>query len=372
MVKTAHEDLHSEQGALRGDRLGRAKQPAVKVRDLAWLEFEKPDLDRAEQFAHAFGLATVDRSKDMLSLRGTFDGTQAVVIRKGPESRFVGPVFQAVDRQDLNHLSRKTGELPFSLSQPGGGQAIELRDPNGFRVQVVHGVEDLPSLPEQNPLPLNFGTAPLRLNETQRPPRMPAQVQRLGHVVLESRVLNKSLDWYLETLGMIVSDFLYIDGRRSYGPSMGFVRCDRGDEPADHHTLAMVLGPSGGYVHSAYQVSDLDAMAAGGEYLRERGYQRAWGIGRHIQGSQLFDYWHDPDRLMVEHFADGDLFDSSVETGWAPMSKAGLAQWGPPVTRDFLGADPTPARLREVIAALREDNEVTAPYLFSLAKAMLR
>jgi hypothetical protein len=171
---------------------------------------------------------------------------------------------------------------------------------------------------------------------------------------------------------MIASDFLLIDGRRSHGPSMGFLRCDRGNEPADHHTLAMVLGPSGGYVHSAYQVTDLDAMAAGGEFLREQGYQRAWGIGRHIQGSQLFDYWHDPDRLMVEHFADGDVFDSAVETGWAPMSKAGLAQWGPPVTRSFLGADPSPARLREVVSALREDNEITVPYLLALAKAMLR
>ncbi|PRC62277.1 2,3-dihydroxybiphenyl 1,2-dioxygenase, partial [Mycobacterium sp. ITM-2017-0098] len=72
---------------------------------------------------------------------------------------------------------------------------------------------------------------------------------------------------------------------------------------------ALALGPRNRYVHSAYQVSDLDAMAAGGEYLGERGYHRSWGIGRHIQGSQIFDYWRDPDGLLVEHFADGDMFD---------------------------------------------------------------
>ena len=114
---------------------------------------------------------------------------------------------------------------------------------------------------------------------------------------------------------------------------MSFIRCDRGSTPADHHTLAMALGPANRYVHSAYQVSDLDALAAGGEYLSERGYFRSWGIGRHIQGSQIFDYWRDPDGFLVEHFADGDLFDNTLEPGWAPFTASGLAQWGPPATR---------------------------------------
>jgi hypothetical protein len=85
-------------------------------------------------------------------------------------------------------------------------------------------------------------------------------------------------------------------------------------------------------VHSAYQLTDLDEVAASGEYLRERGYRHAWGIGRHIQGSQIFDYWRDADRLMFEHYADGDVFDCSVEPGWAPLSASGLAQWGPRAT----------------------------------------
>ena len=79
-----------------------------------------------------------------------------------------------------------------------------------------------------------------------------------------------------------------------------------------------------------------------GSTSREHGFHRSWGIGRHIEGSQIFDYWRDPDGLMVEHFADGDLFDCTLEPGWAPMTASGLAQWGPPATKDFLGI--TPAR----------------------------
>ena len=51
----------------------------------------------------------------------------------------------------------------------------------------------------------------------------------------------------------------------------------------------------------------VDAVAMGGEYLKERGYDRIWGIGRHIQGSQIFDYWRDPWGNVVEHFTDSDL-----------------------------------------------------------------
>src|SRR5699024_11102909 len=141
-----------------------------------------------------------------------------------------------------------------------------------------------------------------RINSTQRPPREPARVQRLGHLVLQSTRFLEVLNWYLRHLGLIVSDFLYYPGQRARGPVMGFLRCDRGTEPADHHTLPLTLGPSARYVHSAYQVSGLDALAAGGEHLRRLGYRRSWGIGRHIQGSQIFDYWRDPDGFLVEHF----------------------------------------------------------------------
>ncbi|MFD7777008.1 VOC family protein [Streptomyces sp. NPDC059753] len=368
--QTPHQDLHSEQGALRGEHPGRSRNPVIKAADLAWLEFEKPDLDQAEVFARDFGFALAARTEGELWLRGTFAGSPCMVIRHGRASQFIGPAFRAAERADLDRLARATGSTVRDIGVPGGGQSVALLDPSGLPVRVVHCTEQLPALPEQEPLTLNFGTDHRRTNATQRPPREPSRIQRLGHVVLETPVFARTLDWYLDTLGLIVSDFLFLDGQRGRGPTMAFIRCDQGSVAVDHHTLALHLGPGTGYVHSAYQVTDLDAIGAGGEYLTERGYQRSWGIGRHIQGSQLFDYWRDPDHFMLEHFADGDLFSCDLEPGWAPMSASGLAQWGPPVTRDFLGATPSPAKLREVMTALRGDNELDPARLLGLMKAM--
>jgi catechol 2,3-dioxygenase-like lactoylglutathione lyase family enzyme len=370
-AKTAHDDLHSEQGAVRGDRPARARNPVIKVEDLIWLEFEKPDLDAAERFAHAFGFATAYRSPVELHLRGTRSGSQCLLVRKGKSSRFVGAAFRAATRTDLERLGRATGTSVQDRRGLGGGAVVNLVDPSGIPVRVVADVEQLPALGDQPPLVLNFGSELRRVNATQRPPREPARIERLGHVVLETPSFQRSLDWYLENLGLIVSDFLFIPGQRERGPTMAFIRCDRGSMPADHHTLAMLLGPGRRYVHSAYQVADLDAVAAGGEYLAELGYHRAWGIGRHIQGSQIFDYWRDPDSVMVEHFADGDMFDNTVEVGWAPMRASGLAQWGPSVTRDFLGAKPSPHVIRDIVAALgARDNDFDVRRLIGLMKAM--
>ncbi len=367
----AHKGLHSEHGAFRGEHPGRSRNPLIKVRDLAWLEFEKPDLTRAEAFARAFGFTTVLHTADELQLRGTDAGSPCVIIRRGARSRFVGPAFAAQEKADVERLARATGARTRALPEAIGGVAVDLTDPNGIPVRVVAGTRELPELPAQQPRIFNFGHELRRSNATQRPPREPARVQRLGHVVLQGTKYIETLNWYLDHIGLIVSDFMYYPGQRDRGPAMSFIRCDRGSTPADHHTLALALGPSNRYVHSAYQACDLDAIAAGGEYLRELGYHRSWGIGRHIQGSQIFDYWRDPDGFLVEHFSDGDMFDDTLEPGWALFTASGLAQWGPPATKDFLGI--TPSReavheLRSIVTAIRDDNEFDITRLRGLLK----
>lgn len=365
-----HKDLHSERGAERGEHSGRSQDPTIRVADIAWLEFAKPDLMRAEAFARAFGFGIALRDPQELHLRGTTAGPPCVILRRGPRTRFAGLALRAADEVDVLRLADKTGASVRRLPEAIGGIGVQLTDPSGTPVKVVAGQHELPAQPGQQPQVINAGSGGARVNATVRPPRVPARVQRLGHVVLQSTVYVQTLNWYLDTFGMIVSDFLFFPGQRERGPAMSFIRCDRGSTPADHHTLALALGPADRYIHSAYEVSDLDALAAGGEYLKERGYQRSWGIGRHIQGSQLFDYWRDPDGFLVEHFADGDVFDNTLEPGWAPFTASGLAQWGPPATKDFLDASPRAARhqVTSMLAALRGDNEFDLNRLIGLLK----
>src|ERR1700756_2952464 len=95
LTQNTHSDLHSEHGALRGEHPGRSSNPVIKVADIAWLEFEKPDLTRAEAFAQAFGFQTAVNDPDELHLRGTQAGPPCVILRRGPRSRFTGVAFRA-------------------------------------------------------------------------------------------------------------------------------------------------------------------------------------------------------------------------------------------------------------------------------------
>ena len=58
-----------------------------------------------------------------------------------------------------------------------GGHGVLLRDPSGFPVRLVHGVPEFPALPERAPLPLNFGSEPVR---TTPPNGRPGTQRRSG------------------------------------------------------------------------------------------------------------------------------------------------------------------------------------------------
>jgi hypothetical protein len=75
-----------------------------------------------------------------------------------------------------------------------------------------------------------------------------------------------------------------------------------------------------------------------------------------------------PDRIFVEHFTDGDMFDNTLEPGWEPLTASSLAQWGPRVPADFLGAKPSLKLAREVASGLRGDNDYTLSKLAAMAK----
>src|SRR6201988_4608434 len=130
----AHNDLHSERGARKGEHPGRSRNPVIKVADLAWLEFEKSDLARAEAFAAAFGFTAALRTHDELHLRGTDAGIPCVIVRRGSRSRFVGAAYAAEEAADLLRLARATGADPRPLPETLGGLTVDLVDPSGIPV----------------------------------------------------------------------------------------------------------------------------------------------------------------------------------------------------------------------------------------------
>ena len=107
-----------------------------------------------------------------------------------------------------------------------------------------------------------------------------------------------------------------------------FCRLDRGKELVDHHCFFFFEGPKYHVHHSSFETHDFDTQVLGHDWLRHKGYENCWGVGRHIMGSQIFDYWFDPSRFILEHYVDGDLVDISHPTQKSAASHDGIHVWG--------------------------------------------
>jgi catechol 2,3-dioxygenase-like lactoylglutathione lyase family enzyme len=298
----------------------------IKVTDIAYVRFGAPDLDAMERFLHEFGLATTAREASRLFVRGS-DPEPYVHVTEQGEPGFRGVAFAAASGADLAAAAKLDGASPVEkIDAPGGGQRVRFTDPDGFEVEVVHGRERLAPLPVRRAAPLNTGQERARLGELQRVPRGPAQVKRLGHMVLRVSDYATSTAWYCSRFGFLPSDHAYL-GERDHVIAT-FLRCDRGDAYVDHHTFLCVGAGEAAFDHAAFEVQDIDAVMAGHDHLAAAGYQHHAGIGRHYLGSQVFDYWRDPWGHVVEHFTDGDLLDASAEPGYGDPATVLGTQWG--------------------------------------------
>lgn len=340
--------------------------PTVKARQLAYLLFERPDLEQAERFLTDFGLQVAGRSTQAIELRGTDSSPFCYRVARGDKARFAGFGLAVASQDDLVTLARLPGASPLLPSPyPGGGTLVRLTDPSGFTVEAIHGQAPAAPLPHRHELPLNFDTRRRRINDTQRPPVDAPEVLRLGHVVLEVADFQATCGWYTQHFGLIPSDVQVLpDG----SPAVVFMRLDLGDVAADHHTLAMAQGFMPAYSHSAYELVDADAVGMGQRILRERGWRHAWGIGRHILGSQIFDYWQDPWGAKHEHYCDGDLFTADVPMGVHPVSREAMSQWGQAMPASFTKPRLDAPALGALLRNLRRSPDLTLKKLITLAR----
>ncbi len=302
--------------------------PLVKARSLAFLMFEKPDLLATEAFLTDFGMLRVAGNGEHLAMRGHGSTPAIFLARRGPRSRYVGAAFTVASEAELRLLQSEAGARRLgSADIPGGGSGVELVDPAGNLLWLVTGQRASVARPLRAALhpQANCLDAVRRVNATVRPPLEPAAVARLGHVVLQTVDFAGMAAWYVRHLGLIPTDVQYLaDG----SPNLAFFRLDLGETPADHHSFVLAGGIEDKYEHSAYEVVDLDALGQGQNVLRAGGHRHMWGIGRHILGSQLFDYWYDPDGMEFEHYTDGDVFTASHETHYVPLELSSIWAWG--------------------------------------------
>jgi catechol 2,3-dioxygenase-like lactoylglutathione lyase family enzyme len=306
-----------------------------KAVDVAYVVYQVPDLDHMEAFLTDFGLARAARTGDVLYMRGVGSLPYAHVTVRGAEPRFVGGALTMRSPEDLDALAKLPGSSAVeAIDGPGGGQRVRMITPDGVQIDAVWGIENAPRLPLRAPNPFNAGARKERHNQPLRPKREPALALRLGHFVLRVSNHDQSVAWFKERFGLLPSDYICVPGDESRVIGT-FLRCDRGEELVDHHSMLVVEAKESGVHHCSFEVQDLDAIMGAHDYLAARGYTLDCGVGRHLLGSQIFDYWRDPFGFRVEHYTDGDVVNHLFKPGKFSGTADQTTQWGMDPPREF-------------------------------------
>jgi catechol 2,3-dioxygenase-like lactoylglutathione lyase family enzyme len=300
----------------------------IKVRDIAFGRLQAPDLDAEEEFLVNFGMVRQERTKDALYMRGTGPFHHLHVTHLGPTPRLIGFAYYAASEDDLKRIAKAPGASGIeTLDEPGGGKRVRLTEPNGYQIEVVHGIAPVAEIqvPRQE---INWrDDLRARSGDLMRLKPGPAHVKRIGHGVLGAPDVKKTVAWFRDVLGMVRSDDVYVGDRNNIVGS--FNRCDAGDEYVDHHVLFCAMNPTAGLNHLSYEVEDIDDVFMGHEHMRALGkYRHVWGVGRHLLGSQVYDYWADPWGRVHEHWTDSDRLNVANGGNLVPAEIGFTSQWG--------------------------------------------
>ena len=262
-------------------------------------------------------------------------------LRCAPQNRDSIVLIGGAARKRLHHISlRADGLDAIAAAVPRhGGTVIDapdgfaadglwVRDPHGM---VIH-LSDTPADTELamcEPFEINGPGRIVRKRRSAVLPRtayQPAKPLRLGHILVFSPDVPRSVEFMTNALGMGLAD---------HAQDIIAFTCAR--KNSDHHVVAFAKSPGVGFHHTSFQVIDPDEVGRGGRALVEKSGRGDWGFGRHTIGSNFFHYIQDPWGSWFEYYSDIDHIDDYDL--WTPTNYAmedSLASWGPAVPKDFV------------------------------------
>lgn len=296
--------------------------PISSITSLRSVEIGLPDVAAAEAFfTGTWNLTVAGRQGDAVYLRGTGADHHLLALRPAARAvlhsvTFRSPSPSALDQIALNVTQHGgavlTGRAP--LPEPGGGEAVVVRDPQGRVLRFVCG--------------------DARHADTTGHKDRPV---RLAHAVLNSHDVAEAQPFYEKALGFKLSDRTRI---------MAFMRIPQ-PGLGDHHSIALADAENDCLNHVAFVMPDLESVMRGGGRMKDAGYPIEWGPGRHGPGDNAFNYFVGPADLVIEYTADVE----QVDDGYVAR---GPDDWKwPPGRVDQWGISPPPsARLKQAQRAI--------------------
>jgi hypothetical protein len=256
----------------------------------------------------------------------TEDGGRQLRIVHAPTRRLVELGIGVDDADDLGAVASRLQRLDVeTTTEPD--RLIAYEPVTGIRtvIQIASHIDQ----PAVAPTPYN---GPGRIERSGRATGVlrerPVTPRKLGHVLVGSTDYHATRRFFLDGIGLKLSDELKDEG--------AFMRCS-----TDHHNVFVLNAPVNYLHHTSWQVDDVDEIGRGAVAMLENHPERhVWGLGRHYAGSNFFWYLKDPAGNFSEYYSDLDVIpDDEV---WKPdvlEGAQGLYSWGPPPPPSFINPE---------------------------------
>jgi len=283
-----------------------------------------PDLAEAEKFLVAFGLR-VDHRPHGLDVYASASEHVWVRVVPGPKKSFE---FLSVGcyAEDFDQICRQIRDAGGVTAEPhavGSTDGFWFRDPDGTLVQLMVAPKMMPdakSMMDDCNVPAGIQGASFRSTMKRVSPT------RLAHMLLFTPDVDRAIAFYEQGLGVKVAD-----------RSLDIVAFTYARHGCDHHLIAFLKSNGRGIHHTSWDMNSFEELGIGSAQMRHAGYTHQWGVGRHVLGSNYFNYVQDGFGKWWEYNCHIDYIPAGVPwQGGDHDPENALYLWGPDLPSDFV------------------------------------
>lgn len=283
-----------------------------RYRRLAYVALNVTDLNRSIQFYRDLaGLMLQDTGADWAALRCSGD-RQNVLLYRASHAGLKRVAFELESANDLESARAHVRALDVEIEEVDEEERATLQIENAFRFR-------LPGCG----LCFEFLTGSKALEQPFE--YRHAQIERLGHIVINVQAFDEVLTFLTEQLGFRISD--QVPG------FVAFLRCF--PNPL-HHSFAVLKDTTDHLNHVNFMVTDIDDIGRAINRMQKGNVEIVFGPGRHKPSESIFLYFLDPDRMTVEYSFGMETFPEVAAREPRTLDPT-------PETLDTWGSVPKPA-----------------------------
>ncbi|MGW5072053.1 VOC family protein [Rhodococcus sp. NPDC004095] len=253
------------------------------VKALGHIGVDAGDIDLWRRWGNVIGAMVVDDTGDSLGLRIDTDAGARILVRSSEQDAFAFAGWEVDSEADLKEICARLEaagaqpkERPDLAAERGVVDLVRFVDPDGFVAELYWGRMSHVRDRFLSPHGVDFAVGDLGI----------------GHLVLGVTDFRRTMSFYADVLGMVVTETMNIGGNR-----VAMVRCN-----PRHHSLAFAEVPYAKprVLHYALEVERLDALGAIRDRLLDAGFPISRDLGRHPGDGVISFYQPMGDAFEVE------------------------------------------------------------------------